>query len=224
MDVFSKFVWLKAIKSKTGKEISRTLSEVYKEAGSFPLRLSTDAGTEFLNKDVAELLARHRVQLFISTSKYGAANAERMVRTVRILLRKMMSSNRRLKGDWSKILPSIAKIINGRKNRMTGYPPAEVTPENSHIVFARLYPILAGQLAQPTKPAFKIGDEVRLLKKSDNTFQKGGAQFVSPDIYTVARVLYHPVLQYRLLDKKTQSIIAGKYSIQELIPVKTPLQ
>ena len=53
IDIFSKRAWAIPIKNKSGKELLAAFQHLFKEAHPRkPTRLQTDAGKEFLNKDV----------------------------------------------------------------------------------------------------------------------------------------------------------------------------
>ena len=47
--VFSKTVWLRALKNKTGMEVKRAIEDIFQE-GKKPRRIQSDKGQEFLAK------------------------------------------------------------------------------------------------------------------------------------------------------------------------------
>ena len=53
IDVFSKFVWIFALKRKTGQEVANAFSKILKEHK--PSKMWIDRGREFYNKDVQKL-------------------------------------------------------------------------------------------------------------------------------------------------------------------------
>ena len=67
IDVFSKFGWAVPVKNKGGPEMKNAFEHVFKI--SFPPKpekLQTDAGKEFLNKDVQNFLKSKAVHPFVS--------------------------------------------------------------------------------------------------------------------------------------------------------------
>ena len=59
IDCFSRYLWAKPIKNKSGKEIARVLEEIFLE--SVCKRLQTDKGKEYLNTHVRELLKKYNI-------------------------------------------------------------------------------------------------------------------------------------------------------------------
>ena len=53
IDVFSKTVWLRALKNKTGMEVKRAIEDIFQE-GRKPRRIQNDKGQEFLAKTVLD--------------------------------------------------------------------------------------------------------------------------------------------------------------------------
>src|SRR4029434_1663936 len=50
IDVFSKYAWVRVLKTKTGTEVARAFDSILKE-GHVPQKIQTDRGKEFFNKD-----------------------------------------------------------------------------------------------------------------------------------------------------------------------------
>ena len=112
--------------------------------------------------------------------------------------------------------------MNNRIHSATGFAPNQVTIDNAGLVFQRMYPKLSKNI-QPTtglKPEFKIGQFVRILLPSI-LFQKGDLPKTSDEVYKIARILFHPVIKYKLTTLDG-NLIAGSYNKAEIIPVKLP--
>ena len=78
IDIFSKRAWEIPIKNNSGKEMLTAFQQLFKDAHPRkPARLQTDAGKEFLNKDVQGFLKREGVQHFGSNSDQKAPVVER---------------------------------------------------------------------------------------------------------------------------------------------------
>src|SRR5215472_15856948 len=54
IDAFSKYLWAKPLKSKTGEEVTRAMKEILKERR--PSNLQTDHGKEFYNSQFQSLM------------------------------------------------------------------------------------------------------------------------------------------------------------------------
>ena len=84
IDCFSKYAWAIPIKDKTSKTVVDAFKELFRQsAPRVPLRLHTDKGLEFLNKDVKHYLTQKGVTMFQSNSDQKAAMVERFNRTLK---------------------------------------------------------------------------------------------------------------------------------------------
>lgn len=124
--------------------------------------------------------------------------------------------------NWPDLVHKVPTLMNNRKHRTIGMRPNEVNLHNTGSVFKRLYPYL-GRNRQPpafTKPAFAIGDHVRVLNPK-NKFEKGDRQTASDTVYIIARILFHPILKYKLREDQSNNsdLIAGTYKEAELIKI-----
>lgn len=119
---------------------------------------------------------------------------------------------------WPKLCEEAANRLNNRMHSSIGMAPSEVSLENAGKVFNKLYPELAKN-QQPKvglKPKFRIGDKVRIFFPLD-IFEKGDSNRTSDEVYIVARILFHPVIRYKLAYISTKEIITGSYNELDLI-------
>ena len=75
IDIFSKFVWIVALKRKTGQEVANAFSRILKERR--PSKMCVDKGREFYNKDVLKL-----VELYSTENEEKSCVIERFNRTI----------------------------------------------------------------------------------------------------------------------------------------------
>ena len=69
IDVFSKYAWAIPVKNKGGPEMKNAFEILFQMSNPrTPDKLQTDAGKEFLNKDVQKFLKSHGVLHFVSHS------------------------------------------------------------------------------------------------------------------------------------------------------------
>ncbi|CAF0995993.1 unnamed protein product [Brachionus calyciflorus] len=66
IDVFSKFVWVIALKNKMSESILQALKSIFKTRK--PKKLQTDKGREFLNKPVQDYLEKMNVHFYTTNS------------------------------------------------------------------------------------------------------------------------------------------------------------
>jgi transposase InsO family protein len=125
-DLFTRFVLLVPLKSKTAAEVTRALMQW---AGLFgpPRVLLSDQGREFVSLMVKELLA-----MMGTTEEYTRAGdhrqngiVERSMREVnRHLLAIVQTLNKR--ASWHEAVPVVQYIMNGSRTTATGIAPAEL--------------------------------------------------------------------------------------------------
>jgi len=83
---FSKYGWMKPLKSKTGLEVANALEKIFKERK--PDKLHVDFGREFYNKEVQKL-----VTLYSTENEEKSSVVERWNRTTKEKMFKYLSAN-----------------------------------------------------------------------------------------------------------------------------------
>ena len=61
-DIFSKYGWIVPLKKKTGSEVSQALASIFPE--NKPKMLWVDKGKEYYNKNVLDLLAKNKIEIY----------------------------------------------------------------------------------------------------------------------------------------------------------------
>ena len=116
-----------------------------------------------------DLLAKNSIEIYSTENEEKSSVCERWNRTIKekMYTRFTMQNNT----VYIEILPKILSSYNSSKNRSIGMTPNEARkPENYGKVYFNLYGDLESQNG---KPAFKIGDTVRISKYKRKTFDKG---------------------------------------------------
>ena len=80
IDIFTRYVWTRPLKTLQGREMKQTLMDVFQEAT--PKVLRTDGGTEFNNALVKALLKEEDVEHVTTLNEVKANYAERAIKTV----------------------------------------------------------------------------------------------------------------------------------------------
>lgn len=122
IDVFSKFVWTRAIKNKSGRDVSVAMRDIL--SYRIPKNIQTDLGKEFYNKDFKQLMEKHNINHYSSFSNKKASIVERVNRTLKNAMWKQFS----LKGTykWLNLLPKITETYNATKHRTINMKPKDV--------------------------------------------------------------------------------------------------
>jgi hypothetical protein len=110
--------------------------------------------------------------------------------------------------------------MNSRQVSSTGIAPNDVTTENAHAIFRKLYPAISRNLQPETglRPKLKVNDIVRVLAPKKE-FTKGDIPRASEELYRVARIHFHPTIRYILKEAESGELISGSFSIEEVIRV-----
>ena len=130
--VFSDFVILQPLKSKTSHEISRVM--LYGVLQNFNVqRLHSDNGPAFRGQGWLELMSALGIKVIASAALHpaGRGQVERLVGTVKIMMRKMLATQPTL--NWEFLPFLVAKILNTTVSPKTGYKPCDMVfgPENA---------------------------------------------------------------------------------------------
>ena len=92
MDIFSRYLWVKPLLDKTAKSVLKAIKEVFSERK--PVKLRSDAGSEFNNKYMKKYLKDNDLYYF-TTQNFPKANyVERVQKTIKVMMYRMMRKNR----------------------------------------------------------------------------------------------------------------------------------
>lgn len=214
IDVLSKYAWAVPLKSKRGDEMTRAFSGVFRRSARCPRNLQTDAGKEFYNSDVRELMEKHRINHYSTYSVMKASVVERFNRTLKNEMWKMFTLNGAYK--WVDELQRLIFEYNSRKHRTIGMRPIDVTPAIAKRLLSTVYS--AVKIAAPAR--YKTGDLVR-VSKFKTIFQKGYTPNWTTEIFTIAKVQRTNPATYLLEDSRGKPIAGGFYE-HELLKTANP--
>jgi hypothetical protein len=168
IDIFSKYAWVKPLKSKEAIEVVDALELVF-SASICPKVVQSDNGAEFKNRLISKMCEKHSMkQIFSSAYRPQSQGCvERFNGTLKRLLFKHMS---RFKTKvWIDVLDKIIDNYRSIKHSSTGYSPEclHMTKDFSKIKKAREKMLMRNSkwLQQSKKKHFKdisIGDYVRV--------------------------------------------------------------
>ena len=140
----------------------------------------------------------------------GPSIAERVIRTVRNLLKKPVFEKGR--ADWVSELPSVVKQYNNTVHHSIKMKPIDASNKlNPKLVYNNLK-----DDRKVRKPKFKLGDLVRTadIKK---VFSKGDSTNWSYKLYTITEVIHDTIPSYRI------DYLPERYNENLLIPTKLSL-
>ena len=82
IDVFSKYLWMRPLKTKTGESVKSALANILLE-GRSPTRIRTDKGREFKAREVQKLLKKYNIQHLYAQNGTKATVVERVIKTIK---------------------------------------------------------------------------------------------------------------------------------------------
>ena len=92
IDNFSKYVWAIPLKNKYSQTITNEFLNILSTSKRKPLKIESDRGTEFYNSIFQNLLKVKNIQHYSRFIDKGPSIAERVIRTIRNLLKKPVFS------------------------------------------------------------------------------------------------------------------------------------
>lgn len=213
VDAFSKFAFARAVKKKTGEEVSLKFADVLKKSKRTPKLLHTDKGSEFFNSVFQALLSKHNIRHYHTFSGKKASMVERFNRTLKGLMFPEFHKQGNYK--WLALLPRLVRKYNNRKHRTIGMKPSEV---NDASVERRLLNSVYRRPLNLKPPKFKVGDFVR-VSKVKGIFDKKYTSNWTTEVFKIRKVQLTDPRTYLLVDEKEEPIAGGFYE-QELKKTK----
>ena len=93
IDLFSKKIWLRKLKTKSGTETADAIKSVITDMEYPPQTVIFDEGLEYKNKYVLNLLAEFNIHHYHINTKHKASTAERVNRTIKGLIWKYFTES-----------------------------------------------------------------------------------------------------------------------------------
>ena len=211
IDVFSKYLFVRPLKMKTGKEVKAALEEVF-EKGRKPKRCRFDQGKEFSNKWVHGLLKDKDIAYFTSQNEMKANYAERVIKTLKKTIYRYITHN----DDERYIdrLQDFVRSYNSSYHRTIGMPPEMVGKNNERSVWWFSYWRKQGEYFSLKPFKFKVGDHVRVsslkgIFDREYDFKWSGKIFIVKNRYR-----RDGINVYRLKDFMDEDIKGGFYEVE----------
>ena len=208
IDLFSKKLWLRGLKTKEGKETADAIRTVIDDMG-FPVQtVIFDEGKEFENKDVGILFSQFSIHSYNILTKTKAGGVERVNRTIKNIIFKIFTQtgNKR----WIDSLEDIQHSYNNTWHSVIKMAPNKVTWHNRKKVFKNMY----RDINDTFDCRLKRGDTVRIALNK-GIFSKGYKINWSKDLFTIVKVFQRAgVCWYRLKDTTGDIYPRGKYFFQ----------
>ena len=201
IDCFSRYVWVKPLKNKTGKATVKALALLL--MNEIPKLIQADQGTEFFNRDVKRMLEAFGPKLYHTYTDKKAAIVERVQRTLRGRLGRLFTKRGNFK--WIDKIDDIVTAYNNTHHSSIKMKPADVDEEHIANIFFNSLPNLKKTIK------FSNGDRVRILIKK-NQFAKEFEKSWSEEIFKIKRIQNTNPITYLIEDLDGEDIIGGFYT------------
>jgi ribosomal protein S13 len=214
IDVNSKMLYTRPLKTKTAAEVAIALSEVIAANDLTISVIQSDNGTEF-HSEFQELLQQSGIRQTFSQTASPWINGviERSHGTWKQIMYKYWSMSKTKK--WKAILPSFTSNYNNTihrslkmtPNKAAALPPGALVKLNEKI----------GDIDKPVA-LFQIGDRVRLRLKTENKLEKE-KQYYSDQRYTIFRVIKGSptrLEQYQIKSERG-NVVQGYFNASDLL-------
>ena len=211
IDNYSKYLWAIPLKNKYSQTITNEFSNILTTSKRKPLKIESDRGTEFYNSIFQNFLKAKNIQHYSRYTDKGPSIAERVIRTVRSLLKKPVFEKG--KADWLSELPSVIKKYNNTIHSSTKMTPVQASKKvNEKEVFSNLRDDRVKQ-----KPKFHLSQLVRTADIK-RVFSKGDSTNYSYKLYTITEAFHDTIPAYRI------NYLPGRYNEKLLLPTKLSLE
>ena len=204
IDVFSKKAWAKALKNKTALTVTKAIEEIFRD--NRPMKLQTDRGKEFENREFKGLMDKYRVNHFTTNnSDIKCSVVERFNRTLKNKMFRFFTKTG--KRQYINVLEDLISSYNNTFHSTIGMTPNQVTEDNEGEVFEKIYGFKNKRemLRKLKSPNIKIGDNVR--KKYDfKPLDRGYYPNWTDQVFKIDKTLrnYNKPL-YNINDQKNKS-------------------
>ena len=211
IDNFSKYLWAIPLKNKYSQTITNEFSNILTTSKRKPLKIESDRGSEFYSSIFQNLLRSKNIQHYSRYTDKSPSIAERVIRTVRSLLKKPVFEKGN--ADWLSELPPVIKQYNNTIHHSIKMTPNQASKKsNERKVYSNLK-----DKREVRKPKFKLGDLVRTsdIKK---VFSKSDSTNYSYKLYTITEIIHDTIPSYRI------DYLPERYNGNLLLPTKLSLE
>lgn len=210
INIFSKKAYARALKSKSGEEVTHAMESILNSLDHPIQNLHVDKEKEFYNAKMQKMLNKRKINLYSTYTIKKAAIVERFNRTLKNKMWKEFSFRGSYK--WIDILQSLVSEYNNTKHRTIGMKPNDVNEINERSLLRTVYN--HNLMTKSKKIKYNLGDLVR-ISKYKHIFEKGFTPNWTTEIFRVHRVQRTNPLTYLLIDLDGNEV-KGTFYVEEL--------
>jgi hypothetical protein len=217
IDVFSKYTWVRPLKSKSGADVAGAFEDIFSADGRIPVNIQSDKGGEFLAGKVQRLFKKHDIKFYVAQNDdVKAAVVERVNRTLKSKMFKYFTHKNTYR--YIDVLQDFVNAYNGSVHRTIKMAPKDVDRNNILQVYRNTYKDDDDKNIRSPKNMYKTGDYVR-ISKYKHVFEKGYENNWSDEIPKIVQVIPRKPVVYKIADLLSEPI-DGVFYHQELQRIK----
>ena len=210
IDDFSKHLWVEPVSDKTHQSILKALKSVFDKTKRRPKRIRSDKGGEFKNRWVKEYFKKMGVNYFTTKNETKANFAERVIRTIKVLMYRYFSQNETY--EYYNLLQKFVDNYNNSPHRtLSGLSPNDINKDNEAKIWKTMFidSLRNSKYSQNRKPKlhlYNIGDYVR-ISHLKYTFQRDYQQKWTEEVFKIKKKIRRQgVPLYELTDYDNDDI------------------
>lgn len=215
IDIFSRFAWIEPLKNKTANEIKKAFQKILSE-GRKPLRLRTDAATDFTSKIFQNLVKSKGFIHFTTHNEKQANYVERFIKTIKNKIYRYMTSK-----NTTRYIDVLSDIVNSYNNTWHSgiqSEPKNVNKQNEKQLWYQMYwPKKYNSNAKNKiiHYSLDIGDKVRMLHAKEALDREYGKNWTTEIFIVKKRFTRQGLPIYKLKDWLGENV-KGTFYEQEL--------
>lgn len=215
IDTFSKFAWVKPLKSKTTRDVSDAFENIFNYSDRVPLNIETDSGKEFTGRFIKKnVWNKYNINHFIARNPtVKACIVERFNRTLKTKMFKYFTHANTYR--YLDVLDNLVDAYNSSIHRTIKMAPKDVTPYKVLEVYTNTH---RNDIKTRKNPKYQVGDYVR-ISKYKHVFEKGYDENWTREIFKIVQVVKRQPVVYKLCDLTDETIEGVFYEpeIQKVI-------
>lgn len=207
IDIFSRFLWLRPLKSKQGKAVASAFESILSE-GRKPRYIRSDKGQEFRAAPVQNLFAKNKIHHFVTHNEQKANFAERCIKSIKSRMYRYFTYKNTY--HYLDILPELAESYNNTYHRSIHMKPSEVSKDNETTLWWDQY-TPRNYDKRSKKFKFSIGDRVR-ISYLRTVFTREYDQKWTGEVFKISSRFHRGGLPvYKLMDYHDEEITGTFY-------------
>ena len=160
IDVFSRYLYVHPMKNKSTKTTLNAIKSIFAKSNLQPETFCSDAGKEFVGKEVKDYLADREIYQQVSHSEKKANYVERVIQTLKKKIYKYLYYHKTRR--YIDVLDELVEGYNNNYHSGIKRTPSSINKDNEVDVWAEQYLPKKSQKVQKVKYKFSRGDMVRI--------------------------------------------------------------